>query len=136
MGRRAGRPCGTAGSRFRLCWKGCIWPINSYSSRNMWVQVRTSTRPPPFPTSAPCPYRTGPRHSFIRLSKFIRTINERMLCMNWTLNAVYLPVHEMNKALTFYRDQVGLEESWREGDLAMAFLLPETDVQLIIGQST
>ncbi len=56
--------------------------------------------------------------------------------MNWTLNAVYLPVHEMNKALTFYRDQVGLEESWREGDLAMAFLLPETDVQLIIGQST
>lgn len=55
--------------------------------------------------------------------------------MNWTLNAVYLPVHEMNKALTFYRDQIGLEEAWRESDLAMAFLLPATHVQLIIGQS-
>jgi predicted enzyme related to lactoylglutathione lyase len=56
--------------------------------------------------------------------------------MNWTLNAFYLPVHDMNKALTFYRDQINLEEAWREGDLVMAFLLPETDVQLIIGQST
>jgi predicted enzyme related to lactoylglutathione lyase len=56
--------------------------------------------------------------------------------MNWTLNAFYLTVHDMNKALIFYRDQIDLEEAWREGDLVMAFLLPETDVQLIIGQST
>src|SRR6266849_246460 len=31
---------------------------------------RASTRPPPFPTSAPCPYRTGPRyypHSLVKI---------------------------------------------------------------------
>lgn len=56
--------------------------------------------------------------------------------MDWELHSVYLPVREMNSALQFYRDQVGLEEIWREGDLAIAFQLPETDVQLIIGQIT
>jgi hypothetical protein len=38
--------------------------------------TRTSTRPPPIPASAPCPYRTRAnvaRDSPIRLSKFIRT---------------------------------------------------------------
>src|SRR5713101_8228172 len=33
---------------------------------------QTSTRPPPCPTSAPCPYRTGNAHSPIRSSTFIR----------------------------------------------------------------
>ena len=56
--------------------------------------------------------------------------------MDWELHAVYLPAREMNSALQFYRDQVGLEEVWREGDLAIAFQLPQTDVQLIIGQIT
>ena len=40
------------------------------------VATRTSTRPPPFPTSAPCPYRTRTNvfsHYPIRSSKFIRT---------------------------------------------------------------
>src|SRR5712692_3935800 len=32
-----------------------------FFTRTMWEQVRTSTRPPPCPTSAPCPYRTGRR---------------------------------------------------------------------------
>ncbi len=35
------------------------------------VATRTSTRPPPCSTSAPCPYRTGNAHSPIRSSKFI-----------------------------------------------------------------
>lgn len=56
--------------------------------------------------------------------------------MDWKLHALYLPVSELNSALQFYRDQIGLEEIWREGDLAIAFQLPETDVQLIIGQVT
>lgn len=34
--------------------------------------------------------------------------------MDWELHSVYLPVREMNSALQFYRDQVGLEEIWRE----------------------
>ncbi len=56
--------------------------------------------------------------------------------MHWTLHAVYLPVHEMNSALTFYRDQIGLQEAWREDNLAIAFLLLATDAQLIIGRVT
>ncbi len=56
--------------------------------------------------------------------------------MDWELHSVYLPAREMNSALQFYRDQVGLEEVWREGDLAIAFQLPETHVQLIIGHIT
>jgi hypothetical protein len=56
--------------------------------------------------------------------------------MDWILHAVYLPVREMNSAREFYREQVGLEEAWSEGDLAIAFQLPETPVQLIIGQIT
>src|SRR5713101_6136332 len=39
------------------------------------VATRTSTRPPPCPTSAPCPYRTGTRAFPIRLSTIIRTGN-------------------------------------------------------------
>src|SRR5712692_4225826 len=35
----------------------------------------TSERPPPCPTSAPCPYRTGTRAFPIRLSTIIRTGN-------------------------------------------------------------
>src|SRR6266851_5381296 len=35
----------------------------------------SSTRPPPCPTSAPCPYRTGTRAFPIRLSTIIRTGN-------------------------------------------------------------
>ena len=56
--------------------------------------------------------------------------------MDWILNAVYLPVREMKSALKFYRDRIGLQEAWREGDLVIAFQLPETHVQLIIGQVT
>jgi hypothetical protein len=33
-------------------------------------------------------------------------------------------------------ERLGLEEVWREGDLAIAFQLPETEVHLIIGQIT
>src|SRR5713226_8516291 len=57
--------------------------------------------------------------------------NERKQNMDWELHSVYLPAREMNSALQFYRDQVGLEEVWREGDLAIAFQLPGTTVQLI-----
>jgi len=56
--------------------------------------------------------------------------------MDWELHSVYLPEREMDSALQFYRDQLGLEEVWHEGDLAIAFQLPGTSVQLIIGQIT
>src|SRR5229473_2969715 len=52
------------------------WDCDSVGFHDMHCQAtppRTSTRPPPFPSSAPCPYRTGPRYYPIRLERFIRT---------------------------------------------------------------
>src|SRR5229473_913174 len=49
-----------------------VRPVCSTQSPLDRVATRTSTRPPPCPTSAPCPYRTGNAHSPIRSSKFIR----------------------------------------------------------------
>ena len=44
----------------------------------------------------------------------------------------YQPVYDLKSALSFYRDQLGLEESWREGEGTVTFKLPESDVQLMI----
>src|SRR5258708_4600682 len=47
------------------------WPHRTQTHRHA---TRISTRPPPFSTSTPCPYRTQadlPTHSPIRLSKII-----------------------------------------------------------------
>ncbi len=52
--------------------------------------------------------------------------------MDGKMSLVYLPVHDMKKALAFYRDQLGLDESWREGDGTVAFKLPGTEVELMI----
>src|SRR5258708_15383093 len=48
------------------------WPHRTQTTRHA---TRTSTRPLPFSTSTPCPYRTEadiPNHSLIRSSTFIR----------------------------------------------------------------
>jgi hypothetical protein len=48
------------------------WPHGTQTTRQA---TRTSTRPPPFSTSTPCPYRMQvdlPNHSPIRLAKIIR----------------------------------------------------------------
>ena len=49
---------------------------------------------------------------------------------------VYLPVKDLNEALALYRDTLGFEESWREGESAVGLVLPGTDVQLMIDQDT
>src|SRR5216684_5062752 len=49
-----------------------VRPLCSTQSPLDRVATRTSTRPPPCPTSAPCPYRTGNAHYPIRSSTFIR----------------------------------------------------------------
>src|SRR5581483_8921317 len=38
---------------------GVDWPLPPTPCRRDLIRTRTSTRPPPFPASAPCPYRTG-----------------------------------------------------------------------------
>lgn len=54
--------------------------------------------------------------------------------MNGNVAFFYLPVPDLKAARTFYRDQIGLEEAWREGEHTCAFKLPGTDVQLMLDE--
>lgn len=56
--------------------------------------------------------------------------------MDGKLTYIYLPVRDMAAARMFYRDQLGLEETWREGDTTCAFALPGTTVQLMLNLTT
>ena len=49
---------------------------------------------------------------------------------------VYMPVKDLKAALALYRDTLGFEEAWREGDSACGLTLPGTEVQLMIDQDT
>jgi catechol 2,3-dioxygenase-like lactoylglutathione lyase family enzyme len=51
--------------------------------------------------------------------------------MDGKLSLVYVPVRDTKEALAFYRDQLGLVESWREGE-TVAFKLPGTEVELMV----
>ncbi|GAA0356474.1 VOC family protein [Bacillus horti] len=46
----------------------------------------------------------------------------------------FVPVKDIKSAKALYRDALGLEESWREGDFTVAFKLPGTDVELMVEQ--
>ncbi|WP_096189967.1 VOC family protein [Evansella halocellulosilytica] len=48
----------------------------------------------------------------------------------------YMPVDDIAQAKKFYRDTLGLNESWREGDLTVAFKLPESDLELMVDETT
>lgn len=52
--------------------------------------------------------------------------------INGKVTYFYLTVPEMKTARTFYRDTLGLEEAWREGESTCAFKLPGTEVQLML----
>ena len=45
---------------------------------------------------------------------------------------LYQPVPDLPAAVTFYRDVLGLDESWREGEGTAAFRLPGTEVELML----
>jgi len=44
----------------------------------------------------------------------------------------YAPVTDLPTALAFYRDQLGWDEAWREGDTTVSFTVPGTDVLLMV----
>lgn len=46
----------------------------------------------------------------------------------------YMPVKDIKAALALYRDTLGFEEAWREGDLTCGLALPGTEVQLMLDQ--
>lgn len=48
------------------------------------------------------------------------------------LTFIYVSVPDLDEALRFYRDELGLDESWREGDTTVAFQLPGSEVQLML----
>ena|SRR2546425_8408098 len=52
--------------------------------------------------------------------------------MDGKMSFVYMPVRDLKKALAFYRDQLGLDEAWREGEGTVVFKLPGTEVELMI----
>jgi len=46
----------------------------------------------------------------------------------------YMPVKDLKAALALYRDTLGFEESWREGEFTCGLTLPGSDVQLMLDQ--
>ena len=48
------------------------------------------------------------------------------------LTFLYHPVDDLPKAIAFYRDQLGLDEAWREGDDTVAFKLPDSEIELML----
>ena len=50
------------------------------------------------------------------------------------LSLIYMPVKDLEAALALYRDTLGLEEAWREGDVTAGLCLPGTDVELMLDQ--
>jgi predicted enzyme related to lactoylglutathione lyase len=48
---------------------------------------------------------------------------------------LYVPVTDLPPAATFYRDVLGLDEAWREGEDTIAFQLPDSPVRLMVSTS-
>jgi catechol 2,3-dioxygenase-like lactoylglutathione lyase family enzyme len=51
------------------------------------------------------------------------------------LEFLYTPVQDLEAALSLYRDTLGWEEAWREGDATVSLKLPGTDVQLMLDKT-
>lgn len=48
------------------------------------------------------------------------------------LTFLYQPVKDLKESVAFYRDTLGLDEAWREGDMTVAFALPGTEVAVML----
>lgn len=51
------------------------------------------------------------------------------------LTFLYQPVTDLDAAVAFHRDVLGLDEAWREGTETVAFALPDSEVQLMLDAS-
>jgi catechol 2,3-dioxygenase-like lactoylglutathione lyase family enzyme len=52
------------------------------------------------------------------------------------LTFLYQPVKDVKESVAFYRDKLGLEEAWREGETTVAFKLPGSEVELMLDTPT
>ncbi|MFI7675504.1 VOC family protein [Actinophytocola sp. NPDC049390] len=50
------------------------------------------------------------------------------------LTFLFQPVPDLEAAVAFYRDELGLDESWREGKTTAAFRLPDSEIELMLVQ--
>ncbi len=50
------------------------------------------------------------------------------------LEFLYTPVKDLQAALALYRDALGWQEAWREGDSTVSLKLPGTEVQLMLDE--
>ncbi len=48
------------------------------------------------------------------------------------LEFLYLPTRDLSDALSLYRDGLGWQEAWREGESTVSLTLPGTEVQLML----
>ena len=48
------------------------------------------------------------------------------------LEFLYAPTRDLQVSLALYRDELGWEEAWREGDSTVSLKLPGSDVQLML----
>jgi catechol 2,3-dioxygenase-like lactoylglutathione lyase family enzyme len=48
---------------------------------------------------------------------------------------IYIPTDDLEALGAFYRDVLGFEEAWREGDDTIAFATPDSDVQLMVSSA-
>jgi catechol 2,3-dioxygenase-like lactoylglutathione lyase family enzyme len=51
------------------------------------------------------------------------------------LEFLYTPVTDLKAALALYRDALGWEEAWREGDSTVSLKLPGSDVLLMLDET-
>jgi predicted enzyme related to lactoylglutathione lyase len=48
------------------------------------------------------------------------------------LEFLYTPTRDLQASLALYRDELGWEEAWREGDSTVSLKLPGSEVQLML----
>jgi catechol 2,3-dioxygenase-like lactoylglutathione lyase family enzyme len=54
-----------------------------------------------------------------------------MIC-SMRLEFVYLPVPDLQPALALYRDTLGFDELWREGELTVGLAIPGTETAIMV----
>lgn len=51
------------------------------------------------------------------------------------LEFLYTPTRDLQASLALYRDELGWEEAWREGDSTVSLKVPGSDVQLMLDRT-
>jgi predicted enzyme related to lactoylglutathione lyase len=54
-----------------------------------------------------------------------------MLC-SMRLEFIYLPTSDLQPALALYRDALGFDELWREGELTVGLAIPGTETAIMV----